>query len=243
MSKSPSANPRSAFDELGIKASIEAQVAEIQELYLLDEIPWVLGYSGGKDSTAVLVLTWMALGALPEEKRTKPVHIISTDTLVENPIVAAWVTKSLLVMKSSAEEQGLPIIPHRLTPTVQNSFWVNLLGKGYPAPRHKFRWCTERLKIMPSNAFINEVVQSSGEVILLLGTRKAESAKRAANMAKHEKNRVRAKLSPNSTLPNSQVYSPIEDWSNDDVWLFLMQFENPWGYNKEYMILLNLNII
>ena len=236
MSKPVPSKPTSAFDALGIKSTIEDLVEEIRALYLLDEVPWVVGYSGGKDSTAVLQLTWMAVSGLPKEKRHKPVHVISTDTLVENPIVASWVSHSLKVMAESAESEDLPIEPHRLTPTVQNSFWVNLLGKGYPAPRHKFRWCTERLKIMPSNTFINDVVQTCGEVILLLGTRKAESVARAKSMAKHEAKRLRSKLSPNASLPNSQIYSPVEDWTNDDVWLFLMQYENPWGYNNKDLL-------
>lgn len=220
----------SAFDELGLRATVEAQVEGIRQLYLLDEIPWVVGYSGGKDSTAVLQMVWMALEGIPEGDRHKPVHVISTDTLVENPIVARWVTNSLETMGKAAADQGLPIGPHRLTPSVQNSFWVNLLGKGYPAPRHKFRWCTERLKIMPSNEFIRSVVQESGEAILVLGTRKAESSRRASSMKKLEARRVRDQLSPNASLPNCLVYSPVEDWTNDDVWLFLMQVENPWGY-------------
>ncbi len=236
MPNSAPSKPASAFDASGIKSAIDELVEEIRALYLLDEVPWVVGYSGGKDSTAVLQLTWMAVSGLPVEKRHKPVHVISTDTLVENPIVASWVSHSLKVMAESAESEDLPIKPHRLTPTVQNSFWVNLLGKGYPAPRHKFRWCTERLKIMPSNAFINDVVQTCGEVILLLGTRKAESVARAKSMAKHEAKRLRARLSPNASLPNSQIYSPVEDWSNDDVWLFLMQYENPWGYNNKDLL-------
>lgn len=226
----------SAFADANIADVIEGILEEIRALYTLDEVPWVVGYSGGKDSTAVLQLVWMALDALPPEKRTKPVHVISTDTLVENPIVARWVANSLETMGGAAEREDLPIQPHRLTPTPRDSFWVNLLGKGYPAPRHKFRWCTERLKISPSNQFILDVVQNSGEAILLLGTRKAESSKRAATMAKHEKRRVRERLSPNSRLPNCQIYTPIEDWVNDDVWVFLMQFANPWGYaNKDLL--------
>jgi len=236
MPKSAPSKPASAFDADGIKSTIEQLVEEVRALYLLDDVPWVVGYSGGKDSTAVLQLTWMAVSGLPKNERHKPVHVISTDTLVENPIVASWVSHSLRVMGESAEAQDLPIEPHRLTPTTQNSFWVNLLGKGYPAPRHKFRWCTERLKIMPANTFINDVVQTCGEAILVLGTRKAESAARAKSMAKHEAKRLRAKLSPNASLPNSQIYSPVEDWSNDDVWLFLMQYENPWGYNNKDLL-------
>jgi DNA sulfur modification protein DndC len=232
----PTSPRKSAFNELGFQPTIDLLCDEIRELYAADEVPWIVGYSGGKDSTATLQLIWMALGALPLEQRKKPVHVISTDTLVENPVVAAWVSKSLGVMASAANSQLLPIHTHRLTPRVEDSFWVNLIGKGYPAPRHKFRWCTERLKIRPSNAFITRMIKSCGEAILVLGTRKAESSRRAANMKRHEKGRVRDRLSPNSSLPGSLVYSPVEDWTNDDVWFFLMQVKNPWGYNNRDLL-------
>ncbi len=139
-------------------------------------------------------------------------------------------------MSTAASEQGLPIVPHKLTPEVENTFWVNLIGKGYPAPRNKFRWCTERLKIMPSNKFIRDVVRSNGEAILVLGTRKAESQRRAITMSKHESKRVRERLAPNASLANSLVYTPIEDWNNDDVWLFLMQVKNPWGHDNKSLL-------
>lgn len=226
----------SAFDALGFKTTIKELSEEIRELYQADEVPWIIGYSGGKDSTAVLQLIWSALAELPIEARKKTVHVISTDTMVENPVVSAWVAKSLDVMRKTANENDMPIVPHRLTPKTSDSFWVNLIGRGYPAPRHKFRWCTERLKINPSNAFINGIVKSSGEAILVLGTRKAESARRAANMVAHEKGRVRDRLSPNSSLPGSLVYTPVEDWTNDDVWFFLMQTPNPWGYNNRDLL-------
>ena len=226
----------SAFTESGFKKTIEAIKQEIAELYLSDEIPWVVGYSGGKDSTAVLQLVWLALADLPEEKKSKPVYVISTDTLVENPVVALWVSKSLDRMDGEASKQGLPLTAHRLTPKPENTFWVNLIGRGYPAPRPKFRWCTERLKINPSTEFISTVVQENGEAILVLGTRKAESAARAKVMARFEEKRVRDRLSPNGSMPNSYVYSPIEDWSNDDVWMFLMQEKNPWGYNNKDLL-------
>jgi DNA sulfur modification protein DndC len=195
-----------------------------------------LGYSGGKDSTATLQLIWSAVAALPVGKRRKPIHVISTDTLVENPIVSAWVRNSIQVMRQAAREQGMPIQPRMLEPRLEDRFWVNLIGRGYPAPRHKFRWCTERLKIAPSNEFILKVVSAGGEAILALGTRKAESSKRAANMLKHERGRQRDRLSPNSKLPGSLVYTPIEDWSNDDVWLYLMQSRNPWGHDNRELL-------
>ena len=226
----------SAFKQLGLPKSIEQHADEVRELYLGDAVPWVIGYSGGKDSSAVLQLIWNSLKSLPESERKKPVHVISTDTLVEQPLVSSWVDVSLARMRIAAAEQSLPIIPHKLTPEVEDSFWVNLIGKGYPAPRNKFRWCTERLKIRPSNKFIREVVRQNGEAILVLGTRKAESQKRALTMARHEANRVRDRLSPNASLSNSLVYTPIEDWSNDDVWLYLMQVKNPWGHDNKTLL-------
>ncbi|WP_333402398.1 DNA phosphorothioation system sulfurtransferase DndC [Microcoleus sp. MON1_C1] len=212
---------------------IELLTEEIQELYCLDEIPWVIGYSGGKDSTAVLQLIWNAIAKIPPEKRIKKIDVITTDTLVENPIVSAWVRKSIKQMNVAATEQEMPINTHVLQPEWTDTFWVGLIGKGYPAPRGKFRWCTDRLKISPSNRFIRNIIRTSGETILVLGTRKAESTKRAHRMKKMEARRVRERLSPNMNLPNSLVYSPIEDWRDDEVWLYLMQWDNPWGYSNK----------
>lgn len=226
----------SAFTELGFAATVEALVERTQRLYREDEVPWVVGYSGGKDSTATLQLVWTALEQLPAAERTKPVFVISTDTLVENPVVAAWVGRSLEVMQERSDELGLPLTTNRLTPKISDTFWVNLIGKGYPAPRPKFRWCTERMKINPSNQFIRDVVVEHGEAILVLGIRKAESAVRARSMKRQEETRVRDLLSPNASLPNSLVYSPVEDWSNDDVWTFLMQQPNPWGYDNKDLL-------
>ena len=159
----------------------------IRDLYLADDIPWVIGYSGGKDSTATLQLVWLSLKELPKEQLNKTVHIINTDTLVESPVVAKWAQNSLKQMDQAAEEQGLPFITHRLTPQMDNTFWVNLIGRGYPFPRKRFRWCTDRLKIRPVNDFIKNCIAEHGEIILVLGTRKAESANRAKTMAHYEK--------------------------------------------------------
>ena len=230
------ANDRRPFGGRPLDEVQQELFEEIRELYTADSVPWVVGYSGGKDSTAVLVLVWRALQELPMEARTKPVYVISTDTLVENPVVATWVTASLDQMQLAAAEQGLPIQPNRLTPKVEDTFWVNLIGKGYPAPRPKFRWCTERLKIKPSNSFIRNVVRRHGEAILVLGIRKAESQARAKAMARHERGRVQDRLNRNASLPNSLIYSPVEDWTNDDVWMFLMQTPNPWGVNNKDLL-------
>ena len=213
--------------------NLEFLTKEVQELYCSDSLPWVIGYSGGKDSTATLQLIWNAIAQLSPEKRHKPIHIITTDTLVENPYVSAWVRSSLKQIQKAADQQKLPFKPHLLQPELKDTFWVGLIGKGYPAPKGKFRWCTNRLKIQPSNRFIRDVIRTNGEAILVLGIRKAESVGRASRMREWENYKVRDRLCPNMNLPNSLVYSPIEDWRNDEVWLYLMQWENPWGYSNK----------
>lgn len=227
---------RSAFASGGMRSAVGQLIAQVQAIYRADRIPWVVGYSGGKDSTATLQLIWMALCRLDEAERSKPVYVITNDTLVENPVVAAWANASLEAIADAAASQGLPIEPHRLTPEVHDTFWVNLIGRGYPAPNRRFRWCTERMKINPSTKFIKEVVRSNGEAIIVLGTRKAESAARAARIAKYDAASIREHLSPHNDLASALVYKPIVEWTNDDVWTFLMQYGNPWGYDNKALM-------
>ena len=209
-------------------------VAEIQDLYRSDSMPWIVGYSGGKDSTASLQLVWTALLGLPHEERTKMVYVISTDTLVENPVIAAWVQTSLLRIDVAAKQQGLNIKAERLTPAMGNRFWVNLIGKGYPAPRPKFRWCTDRLKISTSTEFIQKLSESQGEAILVLGQRRGESQARDKVMDQY-KGSTRDRLSKNKDpkLSRVWVYPPIESWTSDDVWEYLITTPNPWGLDNQ----------
>ena len=218
------------------KELLQETLETIQEVYMEDNIPWICGYSGGKDSSAVVQLVWMALAALPAEKRTKTVHVISTDTLVESPVVAIWASQSLKKMKVAADEAQLPIVPHRLTPQIQNTFWVNLIGRGYPCPRVNFRWCTDRLKIDASNQFIKSILAAESEAILVLGSRKAESATRRKVMEGYEEKRYREHLSPNGSYPNTYVFTPIENWEDSMVWQFLMQHSNPWGHSNKDLL-------
>lgn len=219
------------------KKDVNNIIEMIQELYLEDKIPWICGYSGGKDSTAIVQLVWYAIAALPEEKRShKKIYVISTDTLVESPVIAAWAEASLKKMEQCTKDNKMLLLPTRLTPKINDTYWVNLIGRGYPFPRKNFRWCTDRLKIEPSNSFIKKVLDSENEAILVLGTRKAESKSRREVMEEYEKKRFRAHLSKNGSFANSYVFSPIENWSDDEVWQYLMQYENPWGHsNKELL--------
>jgi DNA sulfur modification protein DndC len=212
---------------------IEVAVLNIASLYSADDLPWIIGYSGGKDSTTVLQLVWHAVASIPKDKRTKKIHVISTDTLVENPIVAKWVELSLDKVNLASLTNNMGIEAHRLTPKLEDRFWVNLIGKGYPAPRPKFRWCTSRLKINASTDFVRNVATERGEAILFLGTRTDESQARAKVMAKHSGS-TRELLSRNSDprLDRVWIFPPIADWSTDEVWEYLIENENPWGHSN-----------
>lgn len=207
---------------------------EIRQIYAADRRPWVVGYSGGKDSTTALQLIWSAIAELPIEERTKPIYVISSDTLVETPVVSKYIDISLERMEAAARAQNLPIVTHKVVPDVDRSFWVNLIGRGYPAPSRKFRWCTERLKIEPANDFIRSRVAEFGEVIMVLGVRSAESATRAQVMSLH---RIKGSvLSRHSSLRNAFVYAPIAKFSTDDVWTYLLQNPSPWGNDNRDLV-------
>lgn len=204
---------------------------EIRSIYLSDQRPWVIGYSGGKDSTTALQMIWYALSELPRERISKPLYIISLDTLVETPKIIDYINSSLRRMSEAAHHQRLPFVVHQVKPMLNNTFWVNLIGRGYPAPSTRFRWCTDRLKIDPANRFILDKVAEYGEVVVVLGVRRAESTTRAQVMSLH---RIQGSLlSRHSTLPNAFVYTPIEDLNVEDVWIYLLQVPSPWGNNKE----------
>jgi len=220
-------------------AHLQARYEEIRSVYLSDRRPWVIGYSGGKDSTTALQLIWYALSKLPREKLTKPLYVISSDTLVETPKIVDYINVSLKRMDESAKEQGLPFTAHKVLPLLEKTFWVNLIGRGYPAPSKRFRWCTERLKIDPANHFILDRVAEFGEVVMVLGVRKSESATRAQVMSLHRING--SLLSRHTTLPNAFVYTPIEDFSVNDVWTYLLQAPSPWGNNNRDLVTMYRN--
>jgi DNA sulfur modification protein DndC len=218
---------------------LDSRYEEIRKVYLNDRKPWVIGYSGGKDSTTALQMIWYALSNLPAEQLSKPVYIIASDTLVETPKIVDYIDSSLKRMNDAARRNGLPFSAHKVKPAVENTFWVNLIGRGYPAPSNKFRWCTDRLKIAPANTFILEKVAEHGEVVVVLGVRKSESATRAQVMSLH---RIKGSpLSRHSTLPSAFVYTPIEDLDVQEVWTYLLQAPSPWGNNNRDLVTMYRN--
>ena len=209
---------------------------EMKLVYLHDKRPWMIGYSGGKDSTLLCQLVFEMLLSLPEYKRWKPVYIVTSDTLVENPIIKKYMHRMSAAINLASEEQKLNVQAHMIYPETRQTFWSLVIGLGYPTPEPPgFRWCTERLKINPSNAFTYNTIKKDGEIVILLGVRKAESAARSRSISSRE---IEGKiLGPHEQIPKAYVYSPLADVKNENVWEYLLKSDgkSAWGTDNNYL--------
>jgi DNA sulfur modification protein DndC len=227
-------------------SKIDYIINEIVDQYAFADTslrPWIIGFSGGKDSTVLLTLVWEALKIIekmptPFQLR-RPVYVVCNDTLVENPIIVEYTSRILDKITESAKQQNLPIFVIKTIPRLEDSFWVNIVGRGYPIPNNAFRWCTDKLKIKPTSRFISEQVAEDGEAIILLGTRSSESQSRAQSIKKHEIKGRRLTKHPNEA--NTYIYAPIRDLMLEEVWFIINSHPSPWGAdNKElYQIYAN----
>jgi DNA sulfur modification protein DndC len=201
--------------------------------------PWIVGFSGGKDSTLILQLQFEMMLSLAPSQRTRDVIVLSNDTLVESPILMAHLRQTLLAVQNGAEALSLPVKTVTTQPEIDQTFWVNLIGRGYPSPTKQFRWCTDRMKIQPTSEYILREVSEFGEVIILLGVRSDESATRAGNVAKHTVEGER--LHPHTELKGCWVYRPIVDFTTEEVWQILLQRPAPWGGSHRDLVTLYRN--
>ena len=223
-----------------IPAKIQVIIDELVDQYEFSDQsdrPWIIGFSGGKDSTVLLTLVWLCLKKLketfPNYNFKRDVHVVCNDTMVENPIISSYVEDVLIYIEKAALEQGLPIRVKKTTPKLDETFWINVIGRGYPVPNNAFRWCTDRLKIRPTSGFLHEQIDEKGEAIVLLGTRYAESQTRENTMRKHEVEGSR--LSPHNSSANTKTYAPIKDLLLEEVWYVINAFDSPWGFDNSIL--------
>lgn len=207
---------------------------EMKMVYKHDNRPWLIGFSGGKDSTLLCCLVIDMIKELTKKEINKKVYIISSDTGVENPIVGRYMHKMSKLINDNCAQYG--IIADIVKPNVENTFWSKVIGLGYPTPEPPgFRWCTDRLKIKPMNQYITEKIKNNGEVILLLGVRKAESQYRSINIKSRE---IQGKiLIPHTDIKNAFVYNSLKEVPNSIVWEFLLSGDamTPWGSDNKYL--------
>ena len=167
---------------------------------------------------------------------SKKVYVITSDTMVENPIVKKYMHSSSDSINKAAKRDNINLQAEMIYPEAEQTFWSRMIGLGYPTPEPPgFRWCTERLKINPMNKFVNERIKESGEIIILLGVRKGESLSRFKTISARE---IEGKLlHMHNDIANAYVYNPITEIPNELVWEFLLKEDckSPWGSDMKYL--------
>ena len=220
---------------------IQYIISEIKDQYLIEDNlrPWIIGFSGGKDSTALLQLVWLAILDVPVEQRKREVHVVCNDTLVENPVIQKYVDEVLEKIKNTAASLDMPVRVETTIPRLEDTFWVNVIGRGYPVPNTAFRWCTDKMKIKPTSRYLMDQVAQYGEAIILIGTRNAESVTRARSIKKHE---IRGKrLTKHPHNPNTYIYSPIKELMLEEVWYIINVMTSPWGADNSKLFQIYLD--
>ena len=217
---------------------VRAIIDELKDQYMEADIncrPWIIGFSGGKDSTVLLILTWIAMQELREDRKPlrRRVYVVCNDTMVENPVIEEYVSTVLLKIGDAAREQMMPIQVVTTTPQLEDTFWSCVIGKGYPVPNNSFRFCTEKMKIKPTSKFITDQVVADGEAIVLVGTRLTESQQRERSIRRHEIKGHR--LSKHPLNPNTFTYAPIKELMLEEVWWIINSIPSPWGFDNKIL--------
>ena len=77
---------------------------------------------------------WSTCCRSPRSERIRPVHVVANDTLVESPLVIGHVKEGLAEIRRASAAFDLPVVVATTAPSPDQTFWVNLIGRGYPSP-------------------------------------------------------------------------------------------------------------
>jgi len=189
----------------------------------LEENPeshWVIGFSGGKDSTALLKV----FVAAAQASRTLPrlIDVIYCDTGVENPVLDTYVKTLLGKLALEFAHASLPFRTTILKAPVANRFFVKLIGRGYPPPTNSFRWCTKNLRIRPVATFIRKA--AVGSAVVALGMRRAESQQRDRSLARSGGDVWQMQMEGGRQY---RMFLPILDLDVYEVWRAVFELSDP----------------
>lgn len=181
---------------------------------------WILGFSGGKDSTCLLKIFSEAVN-LTKEFRGK-IEIIYCDTGVENPALDQYVKNLFLTLGREFSLLRRPFQTRLLIAPVQDRFFVKIIGRGYPPPTNSFRWCTKNLRIKPVSNFIKSTVQE--DAVVALGLRSSESNQRDRSMDKNGGGVWQTQVEAGNRY---RLFLPILNLAVEDVWEAVLELDHP----------------
>jgi DNA sulfur modification protein DndC len=205
-----------------MEALVNTAVLELQQALTGVTLPWYLGFSGGKDSTAILKLLWAAQNRLPLSDR-REVTLVYCDTGVDIPLIGRFVLGTLERLCEEAAANSIPLEVRVAKPPVTHRFFVRVIGRGYPPPTNSFRWCTKFLRINPVKQIMHE---NRKERVIMLGLRKKESEQRRRSSKRFSTGNHKW-FYQGGDKKKTMVYCPIYDWDTQDVWEALVTLGQP----------------
>ncbi|OMF17208.1 hypothetical protein BK131_04385 [Paenibacillus amylolyticus] len=184
--------------------------------------PWNVTWSGGKDSTVTLDVVFQGVLLLKKnnpEALIREIFITTANTgldFVTDPLKQSEMKK----IEELIKREGLPMKIVEVQAPLEKSFMYLTVGKGYPLPKNRMnRWCTERLKIEPSQKRLKEI----SPVLTIMGVRLSESAARRESIESRRQSEYFA----------DGAFYPIVNFTLDDVWSYLVREGMAWGDAEE----------
>ncbi len=163
-------------ERLTFKDAMELTVASLSSYGPLYK-HWAIAYSGGKDSTATVTMVTHLI-EIGQIAAPASLTVLYADTRMElTPLqIGALHLLDVLRQRGIKTQVVLPALDER--------FFVYMFGRGVPAPKNRFRWCTPQLKVEPMLRALQSLRDEAGEKILMLtGVRIGESAARDQRIA------------------------------------------------------------
>lgn len=202
----------------------ERRVSQICELLRDVEAPITIGFSGGKDSSAVVKLMWAC--ALDLKSECPPLNVVYCDTEVENPVIDRHVKTTLSSLQREAQAAKIDLHCKVIRPAVHQAFFVRIIGRGYPTPTNSFRWCTKDIRIRPFQTYLSG---SNSPPLVAIGTRYGESAQRDRSLRKHANEPTKSPFIQRQREGGKEtsLLTPIIDYDTADVWELLCEFVGP----------------
>lgn len=172
---------------------------------------WIIGYSGGKDSTAALKVFLSAAKLV--ELNDASITVIYCDTGVENPELDFFAKAALRRLSLELPREFPNARVEILKAPVPERFFVRVIGRGYAPPSNRFRWCTKGLRILPVQRFLKE---EGSDAVVVLGLRFGESVQRDRSLQNGtSKSEIWQRQREGAA---GDLLLPIIDFSLEQVW-------------------------